>query len=94
MEMEAWNQARATQAGQNFGLHCHEIYRILMDFVHLISIQGRTLWVFVRVWSRYGDKELPVGERTSITFRRLRRPEQTESDELWKTQETKVRTCG
>lgn len=65
-----------------------------MDFVHLISIQGRTLWVFVRVWSRYGDKELPVGERTSITFRRLRRPEQTESDELWKTQETKVRTCG
>eukprot|EP00434_Breviolum_minutum_P027356 symbB.v1.2.024187.t3/scaffold2225.1/size85319/8 len=39
---------------------------------------------------RYGDKELPVGERTSITFRRLRRPEQTESDELWKTQETKI----
>lgn len=39
---------------------------------------------------RYADEELPLGERTSITLRRLRRPDQKESDDLWMThQESK-----
>ena len=38
---------------------------------------------FDTIFLRYQGQELPVGCRTSVTFRRLRRPGLTDSDAIW-----------
>ena len=41
---------------------------------------------------RYQGEELPPGCRTSVTFRRLRRPDQMESDAIWAANSTTKRS--
>ncbi|CAE7925299.1 Ank1 [Symbiodinium sp. KB8] len=70
----------AERAERSCGQH------VLLEEGSVYVFSGKVRWKWkhgIRPNCRYQGQELPLGSRTSVTFRRLRRPGLTDSDAIW-----------